>query len=203
MSSQLAALGGKKVRESSFPAWPHYDETEREALNRVLDSRNWWANQGKEVKEFEKEWSKYTNAKASFAVTNGTHTLEVIFLALGIGDGDEVIVADWSFLATNAESKISVPSPVNAKSETLFSLAPVMNSLISTSLTTGICQSDPTVARTVLGLNTSTLSFEKTTASKPAARAASWLRRKCGKPEGFVDTPAMSGFRLNIKLRAH
>ena len=100
MSSQLAALGGKKVRESSFPAWPHYDETEREALNRVLDSRNWWANQGTEVKEFEKEWSKYTNAKASFAVTNGTHTLEVIFLALGIGDGDEVIVADWSFLAT-------------------------------------------------------------------------------------------------------
>jgi len=69
-------------------------------LNRVLDSRNWWANHGVEVKEFEKEWSGYTGAKGSFAVTNGTHTLEVIFLALGIGDGDEVIVADWSFLAT-------------------------------------------------------------------------------------------------------
>ena len=100
MSSSLAVLGGKKVREKSFPAWPHYDETEREALNRVLDSRNWWANHGVEVKEFEKEWSGYTGAKGSFAVTNGTHTLEVIFLALGIGDGDEVIVADWSFLAT-------------------------------------------------------------------------------------------------------
>jgi dTDP-4-amino-4,6-dideoxygalactose transaminase len=100
MSSSLAALGGKKVREKSFPAWPHYDETEREALNRVLDSRNWWANHGVEVKEFEKEWSGYTGAKGSFAVTNGTHTLEVIFLALDIGDGDEVIVADWSFLAT-------------------------------------------------------------------------------------------------------
>jgi dTDP-4-amino-4,6-dideoxygalactose transaminase len=69
-------------------------------LNRVLDSRNWWANHGVEVKEFEKEWSGYTGAKGSFAVTNGTHTLEVIFLALDIGDGDEVIVADWSFLAT-------------------------------------------------------------------------------------------------------
>ena len=100
MSSQLAALGGKKVRENSFPAWPYYDETEREALNRVLDSRNWWANQGVEVKEFEKEWSGYTGAKSSFAVTNGTHTLEVIFLTLGIGERDEVIVADWSFLAT-------------------------------------------------------------------------------------------------------
>jgi dTDP-4-amino-4,6-dideoxygalactose transaminase len=98
--SKLAINGGNKVRTSPFPAWPHYDETEREAINRVLDSRNWWANQGKEVKEFEKEWSSYTGAKASFAVTNGTHTLEVIFLALGIGEGDEVIVADWSFLAT-------------------------------------------------------------------------------------------------------
>ena len=98
--SELAISGGSKVRTTPFPAWPYYDETERQAVNRVLDSRNWWANQGTEVKEFEKEWSKYTNSKASFAVTNGTHTLEVIFLALGIGDGDEVIVADWSFLAT-------------------------------------------------------------------------------------------------------
>ncbi|MEY3756296.1 MAG: putative L-glutamine:3-amino-2,3-dideoxy-scyllo-inosose aminotransferase, partial [Actinomycetota bacterium] len=97
---KLAITGGNKVRSTPFPPWPYFDETEREALNRVLDSRNWWANQGKEVKEFEKEWSAYTNSEASFAVTNGTHTLEVIFLALGIGDGDEVIVADWSFLAT-------------------------------------------------------------------------------------------------------
>jgi len=100
MMDKLAISGGSKVRTTAFPAWPHYDETEREALNRVLDSRNWWANQGNEVKEFEKEWSQYTKANASFAVTNGTHTLEIIFLALDIGDGDEVIVADWSFLAT-------------------------------------------------------------------------------------------------------
>ena len=80
--SKLAINGGSKVRNSSFPAWPFYDETEREALNRVLDSRNWWANQGTEVKTFEKEWTAFTNAKASFAVTNGTHTLEVIFWLL-------------------------------------------------------------------------------------------------------------------------
>jgi len=27
VSSQLAALGGKKVREASFPPWPYFDET--------------------------------------------------------------------------------------------------------------------------------------------------------------------------------
>jgi len=100
MTSLLASSGGEKVRPNPFPAWPYHDETEREAVNRVLDSGNWWANAGVEVKQFEKEWSAYTGSKGSFAVTNGTHTLEVIFLALGIGEGDEVIVADWSFLAT-------------------------------------------------------------------------------------------------------
>jgi 3-amino-5-hydroxybenzoate synthase len=48
---KLAITGGNKVRSTPFPPWPYFDETEREALNRVLDSRNWWANQGKEVKE--------------------------------------------------------------------------------------------------------------------------------------------------------
>ena len=52
---KLALTGGNKVRSTPFPPWPYFDETEREALNRVLDSRNWWANQGKEVKEFEKD----------------------------------------------------------------------------------------------------------------------------------------------------
>ena len=98
--SKLGALEGTPVRTKSFPAWPDYDDRERDGLLRVLESRNWWANQGVEVKTYEEEYAKYTGAANAFAVTNGTHTLEVIFTALGIGDGDEVILPDWSFLAT-------------------------------------------------------------------------------------------------------
>ncbi len=100
MSNLLAINGGNPVRTKSYPAWPEYDEREREGLLRVLESRNWWANQGVEVKTYEEEYAKFTGAKNAFAVTNGTHTLEVIFTALGIGEGDEVILPDWSFLAT-------------------------------------------------------------------------------------------------------
>jgi dTDP-4-amino-4,6-dideoxygalactose transaminase len=100
MSDLLAINGGNPVRTQAFPAWPEYDDREREGLLRVLESRNWWANQGVEVKSYEEEYAKFTGAENAFAVTNGTHTLEVIFTALGIGDGDEVILPDWSFLAT-------------------------------------------------------------------------------------------------------
>ncbi|MCX6458777.1 MAG: DegT/DnrJ/EryC1/StrS family aminotransferase [Actinobacteria bacterium] len=98
----LAALGGAPVRTSPYPAWPQFDDQERTGLLRVLDSRDWWSSQGVEVAAWEDEWARYTNAAGAVAATNGTHTLEVALLALGVGSGDEVIVTDWSFFATIA-----------------------------------------------------------------------------------------------------
>lgn len=100
--ADLAALGGTPIRTSPYPAWPQYDDSERDGLLRVLDSRNWWSSQGVEVRAFESEWATFTGAPHAIAMTNGTHTLEGALLACGIGDGDEVIVPDWSFFATIA-----------------------------------------------------------------------------------------------------
>ena len=97
---KLAAQGGTPVRTTQFPEWPQYDDAERAAVLRVLDSRNWWATEGVEVRAFETEWSTFTGARGAVAVTNGTHALEVALAALDIGQGDEVIVPDWSFMAT-------------------------------------------------------------------------------------------------------
>lgn len=99
---QLAANGGPAIRDVPFPPWPDYDESERTALGRVLDSRKWWATEGTEVRAFEDEWASYTKAQGAVAVTNGTHALELALLGLGIGAGDEVIVPAWSFMATIA-----------------------------------------------------------------------------------------------------
>ena len=96
----LAALGGIPVRSEPYPSWPVYDDAERAGLLRVLESTRWWSAQGVEVSAFEQEWSEYTAAAATVAATNGTHTLEIALVALGIGQGDEVIVPDWSFTAT-------------------------------------------------------------------------------------------------------
>lgn len=58
---------------------------------------------GKNVKEFEKDFSAYLGIKNSISVGNGTDALIIALKALGISEGDEVITTPWTFFAT-AES---------------------------------------------------------------------------------------------------
>ena len=50
--SDLALLGGKKSKSKSFPTWPQFDDSERRALNEVLESRVWWRTPGTKTLEF-------------------------------------------------------------------------------------------------------------------------------------------------------
>ena len=52
------------------------------------------------VEDFEKAFSTYTNTKYTIGVNNGTSALHLAMLALGIGDGDEVIIPVNTFIAT-------------------------------------------------------------------------------------------------------
>lgn len=97
---ELALLGGEPVKKTPFPAWPQYDERERQALMEVLESRNWWRTPGTRTLQFEREFAAYHDAKHSIAVTNGTAALEVTMAALDVGPGDEVIIPDFTFVAT-------------------------------------------------------------------------------------------------------
>jgi len=98
--SELALFGGKKAKGKAFPLWPQYDENERRALQEVLESRVWWRTPGTKTLEFEKAFASYHGARYGIAVTNGTAALEVTMAALDIGPGDEVIVPDFTFIAT-------------------------------------------------------------------------------------------------------
>jgi dTDP-4-amino-4,6-dideoxygalactose transaminase len=98
--SELALLGGRKAKQKPFPVWPQYDDNERRALQEVLESRVWWRTPGTKTLEFEKAFASYHGARHGLAVTNGTAALEVAMAALGIGQGDEVIVPDFTFVAT-------------------------------------------------------------------------------------------------------
>jgi dTDP-4-amino-4,6-dideoxygalactose transaminase len=98
--SNLALLGGKKSKSKPFPAWPQFDESERRALNEVLESRVWWRTPGTKTLEFEGKFARFHGARHGIAVTNGTAALEVTMAALGIGGGDEVIVPNFTFVAT-------------------------------------------------------------------------------------------------------
>ena len=98
--SELALFGGSKAKQKQFPLWPQYDDRERRVLEEVLESRVWWRTPGTKTLEFEKAFAEYHGARHGIAVTNGTAALEVTIAALNIGPGDEVIVPNFTFIAT-------------------------------------------------------------------------------------------------------
>ncbi|MDE2858793.1 MAG: DegT/DnrJ/EryC1/StrS family aminotransferase [Chloroflexota bacterium] len=97
---KLAIHGGSPAKTKPFPDWPIYDDLERETLNEVLESRDWWRTEGSKTLDFEQSFAEYHQAKHGIAVTNGTHAIEVALAAMGIGPGDEVIVPNATFVAT-------------------------------------------------------------------------------------------------------
>lgn len=56
--------------------------------------------QGKPIREFEKEFAQYCNAKHCLAVSSGTSALYVSLQALGIKPGDEIILPSATFIST-------------------------------------------------------------------------------------------------------
>lgn len=68
------------------------------AIARVLDSG--WYILGEEVESFETEWANYCEAEYAIGVANGLDALHLALLALGVGQGDEVIVPSNTYIAT-------------------------------------------------------------------------------------------------------
>ncbi len=63
-------------------------------------STGWISSSGKYVAEFEKRFAAYCGCEFGVAVCNGTIALHLCLLALGIGEGDEVIVPDFTMIAS-------------------------------------------------------------------------------------------------------
>lgn len=112
--AELALLGGDKTKTKPFPPWPQYDETEAQALQAVLESRVWWRTPGTQTLQFERDFAAFHGARHGIAVTNGTHAIEVALLAAGLRAGDEVIVPDYTFVATASAVLMTGALPVLA-----------------------------------------------------------------------------------------
>ena len=86
--------------------WPSFTDEEVDAVSRVLKSNrvNYWT--GQEGRDFEKEFTSFSQAGFAIAVANGTLALDLALNALGVGarnggsEKDEVIVTSRTFLAS-------------------------------------------------------------------------------------------------------
>ncbi|HET6670690.1 MAG TPA: DegT/DnrJ/EryC1/StrS family aminotransferase, partial [Pyrinomonadaceae bacterium] len=74
--SQLALLGGSPALKEAPPDWPVFDETDRKALNDVLESRI-WGGYHESVGELERQFAAYHGAQYGIALANGTVSLEI------------------------------------------------------------------------------------------------------------------------------
>jgi perosamine synthetase len=60
----------------------------------------WISSIGKYIDRFENDFARFCGSKYAICVSNGTVAIHLALVALGIGEGDEVIVPDLSFVAT-------------------------------------------------------------------------------------------------------
>ena len=92
------------------------------AFERVLDSGKFVL--GPEVKKFERDFADFCGTKYAAGLANGTCSLHIVFKALGIEEGDEVITAPNSFIATAAAIAQVRAKPVFVDTNLDFNINP-------------------------------------------------------------------------------
>ena len=91
--------GNVKLKRAIPISKPVFGREEVEAVRKVLQSG--MLVQGEKVKSFEKAFANYIGVDHAVAVTNGTIALDVALKALRLGQGDEVILPAFSFIASS------------------------------------------------------------------------------------------------------
>ena len=79
--------------------FPSLGAAELQAVNDAFAS-GWVAGQGPRTRAFEEAFAEHCGVAHAVAVNNCTAGLHLALLALGVGPGDEVLVADYTFPAT-------------------------------------------------------------------------------------------------------
>lgn len=109
-----AAAAGDAARRRIASRWPHYENDEIAVVQQVLASGkvNYWT--GQEGRAFEQEFAQAHHCRRGVALANGTAALEAALHAIGIGQGDEVVVSPRTFVASASTIAMCGARPVFA-----------------------------------------------------------------------------------------
>lgn len=75
---------------------------------------SWISSSGRWVDQFEREFAQLCEAKHALSVCNGTASLHLALVGLGIGPGDEVIVPSFTYVASTNAVQYTGATPVFA-----------------------------------------------------------------------------------------
>lgn len=97
-------------------AEPALGNREQEYVDEAIRS-GWISSLGKYVNKFEEDFAKFCDVKYGVACSNGTVALHLALLALGIKEGDEVIVPVSTYISTANAVKYVNATPVFVDSD--------------------------------------------------------------------------------------
>ena len=124
--SELALLGGRKIRTTAFPPYPVIGEAERRAIMDVLDEgrlSTFIASPGehflggRRIRQFEAEFAEFHGARFAVAFNSATAALHAAVLGCGVQPGEEVIVPPYTFTSTATCALMAGAIPVFADIE--------------------------------------------------------------------------------------
>ena len=99
---------------------PWFGQEEKDEINKYLEEGGWFT-EFKRTEKFENLIAEYTKTKHCIVVNNGTISLTLAAIACGIEHGDEVIVPNFTMIATPNSVKMigALPVFVDVEPETL------------------------------------------------------------------------------------
>lgn len=90
---------------------PWFGQEETDAMHAYM-SQGGWITEFKQTQLFESMIAEYTGAKHCIVVNNGTISLSLMAMAAGISVGDEVIVPNYTMIASPNSLKLFGANPV-------------------------------------------------------------------------------------------
>lgn len=94
-------------------AQPNFIGNEKDYVLDCMDT-TWISSAGKYVQGFEEEFARFCDTKYALSCCNGTVALHLALLALGIKEGDEVVIPALTYIATCNAVKYVNAKPVFA-----------------------------------------------------------------------------------------
>ena len=94
---QLALHGGTPMLPGGPPAWPRPDAQVQAALEAAYASGDWGRYHGPYCGRFAERLAEYHGVEHVMLCCSGTLAVELALRALGIGGGDEVLLAGYDF----------------------------------------------------------------------------------------------------------